>query len=281
MMNSAAIRILQRNITGLGLYTGPIDGKRSAAVDQAAFQKITARADELTEDPAGWSARRRTIAAFQLIPKDQGINVGNIDGLWGSQTEFAFESLQEIATFGAPQLFKDIVPGQGNPNNWPVDNVPSQSQMTNFYGPHGVKNGFTPPLSFVTCPWTLKLAWDPRTKTRRIGCHEKVADSLKRVLDQVFAQYGIDQIKALRLDVYGGCYNPRIKNGGSTWSTHSWACALDFDPQNNRLKWGRDKANFARPEYEPWWEIWESEGWLSLGREKNYDWMHIQAAKLR
>jgi hypothetical protein len=56
---------------------------------------------------------------------------------------------------------------------------------------------------------------------------------------------------------------------------------LDFDPSRNKLKWGRDKANLARPEYDAWWEAWETEGWLSLGRERNFDWMHIQAVKLR
>ena len=42
----------------------------------------------------------------------------------------------------------------------------------------------------------------------------------------------------------------------------------------------RDKATFAKPEYERWWQCWEEEGWLSLGRTRNFDWMHVQAAKL-
>jgi hypothetical protein len=68
--------------------------------------------------------------------------------------------------------------------------------------------------------------------------------------------------------------------GSSRMSTHAWAIAIDWDPDNNQLQWGRDRATLARPEYRDWWEIWEREGWLSLGRVKNYDWMHIQAAKL-
>ena len=83
------------------------------------------------------------------------------------------------------------------------------------------------------------------------------------------------------LDIYGGCYAPRKKRGGSTWSTHAWAIALDFDPDRNQLNWGRDKASFARPEYDDWWDCWEAEGWVSLGRERNFDWMHVQAAKLK
>jgi hypothetical protein len=61
---------------------------------------------------------------------------------------------------------------------------------------------------------------------------------------------------------------------------HSWGIAMDYDPERNKLKWGRDKAAFAWPEYDAWWRLWEEEGWISLGRQRNFDWMHIQAAKL-
>jgi len=85
--------------------------------------------------------------------------------------------------------------------------------------------------------------------------------------------------KTLKLDLWGGCLNVRRMRGGRKYSTHSWGIAVDYDPLHNRLKWGRDKALFARPEYNKWWEFWEKEGWVSLGRTRNFDWMHIQAAK--
>lgn len=65
--------------------------------------------------------------------------------------------------------------------------------------------------------------------------------------------------------------------GGTQWSTHSWGIAVDFDPARNRLRWGRDHAAFAHPIYNEWWRCWEEEGWVSLGRRRNFDWMHIQA----
>ena len=68
--------------------------------------------------------------------------------------------------------------------------------------------------------------------------------------------------------------------GGSAWSIHSWGAAVDLDPDNNQLRWGKNKASFAKPAYENFWKIVENEGWVSLGRERNYDWMHFQAAKL-
>ena len=48
----------------------------------------------------------------------------------------------------------------------------------------------------------------------------------------------------------------------------------------NQLRWGKDKAAFARPEYARWFDLWEEEGALSLGRVRNYDWMHVQFARL-
>jgi hypothetical protein len=61
---------------------------------------------------------------------------------------------------------------------------------------------------------------------------------------------------------------------------HSWGIAIDYDPNRNKLRWGAEKAVFAREEYKPWWEFWEEEGWISLGRSRNFDWMHVQAARI-
>jgi hypothetical protein len=107
----------------------------------------------------------------------------------------------------------------------------------------------------------------------------KVSESLERILHRVREEYGDEEIRRLRLNLYGGSYNVRRKRGGTSWSTHAWGIAMDWDPGNNKLKWGRDRATLAKPEYDTWWRIWEDEGWVSLGRESNYDWMHVQAAR--
>jgi hypothetical protein len=265
-VNTAAIRQLQAELARLGLFAGPATGERSAALDAAARTRIGQRRAELAGDPAGWSGRRAAVAAYQLFLKDRGQAPGAIDGLWGPVTQFAHDNLAHIGEFGTPILFRDIEPATANPHAWPRDNIPSQSELTAFYGRHGEPGGFTPPLAMVGCPWTLKLAWNLNQRTTRIGCHPKVAASLGRVLQRVFEHYGPARIAELRLNVYGGCYAPRKKRGGSTWSTHSWAIALDFDPDNNRLEWGRDRATFARPAYDAWWAAWEAEGWVSLGQ---------------
>ena len=278
-MNAAAIHILKERLATDGHFKGAVNGQRDTATDAAAHAFILARRAALSSDPAGWSARRRTVAAYQLVLADEGMEPGPADGLWGPMTDSAHEALLEKREFGAPILFRDIPPADANPHGWPTDDA-GQAGLRAFYGPPGQQNGHTPPLRMVDCPWRLRLAWNLSSGTRRIGCHEKVADSLERVLKRVFEHYGLEEIRRLRLDVYGGCYAPRRKRGGSTWSTHAWAMALDFDPDNNKLRWGRDRASFARPEYDAWWGFWEEEGWVSLGRARNFDWMHVQAARL-
>jgi len=277
---ASAIRILQTELGRHGLFGGRVDGRRDGAFDQAAQVLVLQRRSEVHSDPTDWSARRTVIAALQLVLRDLGQEPGPVDGLWGPLTEFAHDNLLHLRAFGAPIQFRDTEPSTANPNGWPRDNTPSQSALTGFFGSPGVKDGRSPPMTLVDCPWTLKMAWDLTSRSNRIGCHTKVAPSLARVLKRVHDHYGAERITELRLDIYGGCYNPRKKRGGSTWSTHAWAIALDFDPDNNKLEWGRDRATFARPAYDPWWAAWEAEGWVSLGRQRNFDWMHVQAAWL-
>jgi hypothetical protein len=279
-MIAAAVRSLSTALKAAGFYTGPETGQRTTDLDDAARRLVEGRKAELSADMGNWSNARVTVAAYQLVLKEKGQELGAIDGLWGTRTQFAHDNQQHIEEFGEPITFRDVTPGGANPNHWPRDDVPSQAALNAFYGRCGVPGGFTPQLAMVECPWTLKIAWNMNQRTNRIGCHPKVAASLSRVLKRVFEHYGTARISELRLDVYGGCYNPRKKRGGSTWSMHSWGIALDFDPDNNQLRWGRDRATFARPAYDPWWEAWEAEGWVSLGRQKNFDWMHVQAALL-
>jgi hypothetical protein len=114
---------------------------------------------------------------------------------------------------------------------------------------------------------------------RTMRCHNMVADAFLNVFNDILKHYGIDKINELGINKYGGCFNYRLMRGSSTkLSRHSWGVAIDLDPQRNLLKETSRTARFARPEYKPMIDIFYKHGFLSLGREKNYDWMHFEIA---
>jgi len=156
-------------------------------------------------------------------------------------------------------------------NNWPKQTFTS---MTAFYGPVGEN------ITQMQLPYQMYLAWDEKAKVKKISCNKKCAESLHKIFEQTLKTYGLKDIQKLKLNSFGGCVNVRKMRGGSNWSIHSWGAAVDLDPDRNLLKWGRDKAAFAKKEYDAFWKIVENEGWTSLGRARNFDWMHFQAANL-
>lgn len=214
--------------------------------------------------PAMWPDKRLLIGALQFFCMKAGINAGPIDGYWGPQTEYGYELIIVFLETGVVE--------EDWRTDWPIN---TEDELVKFYGPVGTNQ------TSINLPYTHVIAWAPEKKIKRYTCHEKVADSIVRVLTRVVDFYGTEEISRLNLDQWGGCLNVRKMRGGSKWSMHSWGVANDYDPVHNKLRWGRDRAAFANPSYDMWWRLWEEEGWTSLGRAKNYDWMHIQAVRLK
>lgn len=129
-------------------------------------------------------------------------------------------------------------------------------------------------------PIPFIIAWDATQRINSFACHVRVARPLTEIFEEAVKHYGEGQFRSMRLDRFGGCFNHRPMRGGTNLSTHSWGVAVDLDPQRNQLKWGRDKALFAKPEYDAFWKIVESKGAVSLGRARNFDWMHFQFVRL-
>ena len=128
-------------------------------------------------------------------------------------------------------------------------------------------------------PFPFVIAWDKTQKINSFACHQLAAPVFMSIIAEAAKHYGEKQFRALRLDYFGGCYNHRPMRGGNRLSTHSWGIAWDIDPIRNQLRWDGDRAALARPEYGPFWNIVEAHGAVSLGRTRDFDWMHVQLSK--
>lgn len=147
-------------------------------------------------------------------------------------------------------------------------------QIISKYGkPNVTGEGY---LVTIDLPYPMRLAWDTDTIVYKMRCHKLVADKFLAVFNEIHRVYGYNKIVELGIDLFGGCFNFRKMRGGDDWSTHSWAIAIDLDPARNKLKETSKTARFARPEYKKMIDIFYKHGFISLGREKNYDWMHFQ-----
>lgn len=272
-MKVSEIKLIQQSLAEANLYTDKIDGKQGKNTNHGIELALAASAAQLPADWQQWSTKRKTIAYLQLICQQKHIDSGAIDGFYGPQTEYAVDRLRVLQTIGAiPRSFADIIPLRLNPHDFPLE---ADDSLRDYYG-----EPCKAQLVQVHCPWVLRLDWNLSQTTSSISIHPQVSDSLATVLENVYQAYGDDGIKQHGLDRYGGSYNCRNKRGSqSSWSTHAWGIAIDWFPSKNKLKWDSDRASLAHPDLDTWWECWEQQGWLSLGRTENRDWMHVQAAK--
>lgn len=211
-----------------------------------------------------------------------GYDPGPVDGKMGPKTRDAIRQFQRmhglmatgiVGPKTADALEPPMIP-QRIERPEPKDIWPRQKEVERFYGPVG-QNQTT-----LKLPFAMRLAWEPKTIIRQFSIHEKVHDSAMRCFNRIADAYDGHERTTLGLDLFGGCLNVRRMRGGSAYSMHAWGIAIDFDPARNQLRWGADRARLAKPDCNAFWRIWEDEGWVSLGRARNFDWMHVQAARL-
>jgi lysozyme family protein len=266
---------LQRRLGAIPLYPpAQVDGDYGP-LTQAAIQAFLVQ--QGVPDGTRWRGQRLVIAGAQALCRLDLIDAGAIDGLLGPQTRYALEVYagrksgdREAETWRDADDGKiPVTPPPANATAWP-----RQRDVPGFFGGRG-ENQAT--LEF---PYPMRIAWAPNQVVRSTSCNRKVRDAAARVLARVLDHYGESRIRELRLDYFGGCLNVRKIRGGSGWSMHSWGIAFDFDPERNQLRWDHNRAAFAGPAYRRWFEFWEEEGAISLGRARDYDWMHVQFARL-
>lgn len=209
-------------------------------------------------------ATTKAIKAFQVA---RGLSP---DGKVGQLTEAAlFPQIAPVRTDALPE-FKPSPKSIPRGGPWPL-----QRDCMSFYGGVGLHQASLP------LPFPMRLAWDKGVVVRKISLHQKVIESAGRAFERIALAYPDEAArKRLGIDLFGGSINVRPMRGGSSYSMHSWGIAIDFDPERNQLKWGRDRARLAQPDAIRFWEAWEAEGWVSLGRAANRDFMHVQAARL-
>lgn len=235
---------LQSRLTAHGYPVGPIDG-------------------EISEN---------TIKALKAFEQANGLRID------GAADPIVVQALRASASAVAPKVMteipnRDVAPVreefQASKTIWP-----RQAECITYYGPLGQNQ------TQIEVPFDMYLAWSKSTRLKRMTLHSRVAESALQVLQKVGALYSAAERQALGVDLFGGSLNVRKMRGGNSYSMHSWGIAIDFDPARNQLNAHRPNARLSHPDAVAFWVAWESAGWLSLGRARDFDWMHVQAARL-
>lgn len=183
-----------------------------------------------------------------------------VDGFWGPKS-----------TDAAKRHLREFMP--------PSNDFPTQSRVrtnSSIYGRHGEPDGsYQPPMKSIGLPFHLHLYGDETKTVRSVSCHEECVDSLLRVFVRLAEEFPTkeERKKAGILDYYG-IYNPRSVRGGSVWSMHAYAIAIDFDALRNRNRSHWPVASKMPIEV---MECFAAEGWLSAGAFWSRDAMHFQA----
>lgn len=213
---------------------------------------------------------RAALTAFQ---RARGINPS------GKADKETVAALRFSASRVSPAVLDDIpnrnitqtTDGRGGP--WPM-----QRDCTAIFG--DPQREVPDRLVMVAVPWDCRAAWNTSLRITRLRLHEKVADSAQRCLDRIHRTFGQGDRHRLGLDLCGGSYAKRRMRGGSSWSMHAYGVAIDWDPERNALATHAPDARLSHDDARPFWDIWQEEGWVSLGRARDYDWMHVQAARI-
>jgi len=251
--------LVQNFLKGKGFYKGRIDGDFGNKSNKASREFLAAQGVVV----AGWNDDRTRLGVEQAMMAMAGFYKGKVDGITGRQTRAALRLFQN-----ATQDAK--APSTAGGSIWPRNNT---QKMINFFGKPGTNQ------VKLTLPYKMKIAWDLDKSLTRFSCNAKVKEPFERIFVGTLEHYGMDAIQEMGLDLFGGCLNVRKIRGGRSWSTHAFGAAIDLDPARNRFRWGRDRANFANPEFDHFWSLVEGEGMVSLGRVANFDWMHFQAVR--
>lgn len=249
-----------------GYYRAALDGRIGPAT-RAAVERIESGADD--RRVSGWPFTRRLIAAAQRVLTAQGHYRGLIDGITGPVTTGAVSAWRAAKV--VPVAPSEPVPVR-SVNRWP--DRKNIAEMNKIFGNPGSSQATA---GRCELPFPFVIAWDEQQRISRFSCNSVAAPAFTAIFAEAARHYGEAAFRRLRLDRFGGCFADRkMRGSATTTSTHAWGVAIDIDPINNQLRWSKSRAWLARPDYEAFWQIVEAHGGTSLGRAKNYDFMHFQ-----
>ncbi|HRO14754.1 MAG TPA: peptidoglycan-binding domain-containing protein [Paracoccus sp. (in: a-proteobacteria)] len=255
-LRGMSVADVQGLLASTGYYRGAIDGDDGPAT-WAAVGIIERNAGQGRD---GWSRARRLIAAAQVVLAAQGHEPGFAGGYAGANTQealTAWRSAQVDVSASVERAPAAAVMAPTAGAGWPL-----QRDMEGFFGPAG-----GPACTNGRCelPFPFLIDWNDGERVTGFRCHEKVAARLTAIFADAAQHFGEAEFRRLRLDRWGGCFNHRRMRGGEALSVHAWGAAVDLDPSRNQLRWGVDRAAFARPEYAPWWRIVMARGAVPAG----------------
>lgn len=272
---------IQRVLSAAGVYSGALDGKAGRQTKAGVNKIIAGNLDSIDGSPRMWRASRRAVAAVQIILNEAGYEAGKVDGYQGHNTQNAYEDWVHFQETGRRLQVSRKRTRKGNAPSNTAFSFPTQKQCPSFYGRPGRGGHAESQIIRIDAAWDTRLAWDKRAKFNRYPIHKKCADAFGASHQKQLEVYGYKEIKRLNLHLTGGTYNPRRMRGGRAWSMHAYGCAKDWWPEGGGLHQRTPTAAMSREPYREFFDIYEENGIVSLGREIDRDWMHVQAARLK
>lgn len=174
------------------------------------------------------------------------------DGFWGPKSISAVQA-----------HLRKLMPA---PHPWPKSD---QASLQKFYGSPGDES------KLVAFDFPYPIYYEGKL-TKRGRCHEKVKDSLLRVLDAIGDRWGDRPDIMEEAGDYGGIYANRPMRGGSSPSLHARGAAIDLDADDNGNHTSWPVAADMPLEI---MEAFAREGWLPAGAFWGRDAMHFQATQ--
>jgi len=183
----------------------------------------------------------------QICKLQEKIGV-EVDGFWGPKS-----------TKACQDHLKSLYP---KVNPWPKSD---QGSLLAFYGRPGDESKL---VSIGVSHLNIEYDGSPVAVIR---CHQKVGQSLFRVLSKISESEDKDILKE-----YAGVFNNRPMRNGRLPSLHARGAAIDLDPsRNDNMDHWPTKSSMPLSVM----EAFAREGWLSAGAWWSRDSMHFQATQ--